>query len=129
MTLRTTYTFAELKISAAAYDEIAAKLRAADYGHVFGPDGEMDMHGIALTRGRPKRPGPPPYTYSAEQMKLLQAMASRHPRRSPRHEMASLVREIGRCYSDVSRRLQELRRQRADSPTRPADGRYHGLGR
>lgn len=37
-------------MSAAAYDEIAGKLRAADYGHVFGSDGEIDMHRIALTR-------------------------------------------------------------------------------
>jgi hypothetical protein len=49
MTLRTTYTYAELEVSAAAYDEIAGKLRAADYGHAFH-DGTIDMHGIGLTR-------------------------------------------------------------------------------
>lgn len=46
-----TYTFVKLEVSRAAYDEIAAKLRAADYGHVFltNYEGEkMDMHGIAL---------------------------------------------------------------------------------
>lgn len=47
---RSTHTYVELEVSAAAYDEIAGKLRAADYGHVFGSDGEIDMHGIALTR-------------------------------------------------------------------------------
>lgn len=46
-----TYTYAILEISPAAYDEIAAKLKAAGYGHVFGSDSEMDMHGIALSRG------------------------------------------------------------------------------
>ena len=45
-----THTYVELKVSGSAYDEIAAKLRAADYGHVFGKDGEIDMVGIALTR-------------------------------------------------------------------------------
>jgi hypothetical protein len=48
------YTFAELEISAAAYDEIAARLRAADYGHVFLDGGLMDMHGIALSRAKDK---------------------------------------------------------------------------
>ena len=45
-----TYTYVELEVSASAYDEIAQKLRAADYGHVFGKRGEIDMAGIALTR-------------------------------------------------------------------------------
>jgi hypothetical protein len=49
MTLRTTYTYVELEVSAAAYDEIAGKLRAADYDHAFN-DGTIDMHGIGLTR-------------------------------------------------------------------------------
>lgn len=49
-----TYTVATLPVSAAAYDEIAAKLRAADYGHVFSGSGEtehIDMTHIALSRG------------------------------------------------------------------------------
>lgn len=47
---RTTYTYAVLEISQAAYDEIAQKLRAAQYDHAFHHDeGEViDMHGIAL---------------------------------------------------------------------------------
>jgi hypothetical protein len=49
--LRTTYTYVELEISPQAYDEIADKLRAADYGHCFGEDGTIDMHGLALVRG------------------------------------------------------------------------------
>lgn len=49
MTLRTTYTYVELEVSAAAYDEIAGKLRAAGYDHAF-QDGTIDMHGLALTR-------------------------------------------------------------------------------
>jgi hypothetical protein len=48
MTLRTTHTFAELGVSQAAYDEIAGKLRAAEYDHAFGDDGVIDMHGIGL---------------------------------------------------------------------------------
>jgi hypothetical protein len=49
MTLRTTYTYVELEVSAAAYDEIAGKLRAAGYDHAFH-GGTIDMHGIGLTR-------------------------------------------------------------------------------
>jgi hypothetical protein len=46
-----TYTYAILEISRAAYEEIAAKLKAAGYQHAFHQeDGEtvIDMHGIAL---------------------------------------------------------------------------------
>jgi len=42
------YTFVLMEVSQQAYDEIAKKLRDAGYDHVFGDDGEMDMHGIAL---------------------------------------------------------------------------------
>ncbi len=47
--MRVTHTFAELKVSAAAFDEIAARLRAAGYDHAF-IDGAIDMHGLGLTR-------------------------------------------------------------------------------
>lgn len=49
--MRHTHTYVTLDVSAAAYDEIAGKLRAADYGHCFNSSGEMDMSGIALVRG------------------------------------------------------------------------------
>ncbi len=48
-----THTYVELEISEAAYNEIAEKLRNADYSHVFiGNDRHelMDMHGIALLK-------------------------------------------------------------------------------
>jgi hypothetical protein len=50
--LRTTYTYVELEVSAAAYDEIANKLRAADYDHALH-DHTIDMHGIGLTKAAP----------------------------------------------------------------------------
>lgn len=50
MTLRQTHTYALLEISEAAYEEIAGKLREAGYGHAFGEDGEIDMHGIAVIK-------------------------------------------------------------------------------
>lgn len=47
-----THTFATLEISAGAYTEIAALLKAAGYDHVFAKteshEAVMDMHGIAL---------------------------------------------------------------------------------
>jgi len=53
MSVRVTRTYALLEVSAAAHDEIAAKLRGAGYDHAFGDEGEIDMHGIALTRTDP----------------------------------------------------------------------------
>ena len=50
MTLRSTYTYALLDVSAATYDEIEKKLREAGYDHAFNDKGEIDMHGIALAR-------------------------------------------------------------------------------
>lgn len=47
---RQTHTFATLEVSAAAYDEIAAKLREAEYDHAFMSGGAIDMHGIGLIR-------------------------------------------------------------------------------
>jgi hypothetical protein len=49
--LRNTHTYVTLEISAAGYDEIARKLRAADYGHCFNSNGDIDMTGIAVVRG------------------------------------------------------------------------------
>lgn len=43
-----TYTYALLPLSRAAYDEIAAKLRAAGYDQAFHEDDIIDMHGIAV---------------------------------------------------------------------------------
>ena len=43
-----TRTYAVLELSAAAWDEIATKLRAAGYDHAFMEGGEIDMHGIAV---------------------------------------------------------------------------------
>lgn len=53
--MRYTYTYAILDLSPAAYDEIAAKLRAAAYDHAFHDQPDhgtvIDMHGIAVDRG------------------------------------------------------------------------------
>lgn len=48
MSIKQTHTYVELEISKAAYDEIAGKLRAAGYHHVFTDGGAIDMHGLAL---------------------------------------------------------------------------------
>jgi hypothetical protein len=42
-----TYTYVVMDVSRAAFDEIAAKMRAAGYDHVFHED-VIDMHGIAV---------------------------------------------------------------------------------
>lgn len=58
-----THTYAELPVSQATFDEIAAKLKAAGYDHAFdilsydgiGCGGTIDMHGIGLTIEEPDR--------------------------------------------------------------------------
>lgn len=45
-----TYTIATLEVTPSAFEEIAAKLRAAGYDHLFMPDGSIDMYGIAIAR-------------------------------------------------------------------------------
>lgn len=57
-----THTFAELELSPAAYDEIAAKLKEAGYDHAFIREirhgvevsATIDMHGIGVTRAARK---------------------------------------------------------------------------
>lgn len=44
-----THTYAILEISSAAFEEIKAKLEAADYQHLFAENGTViDMYGIAV---------------------------------------------------------------------------------
>ena len=55
------HTIAMLEVSAAAYQEISAKLRAAGYDHAIGTNGVIDMNGIGLeTTWKPA--GSPPCT-------------------------------------------------------------------
>lgn len=46
--MRSTHTFAVLKVSQSTYDEIREKLQTAAYDHAFHENGIIDMHGIAL---------------------------------------------------------------------------------
>ena len=44
-----TYTYVILEVSREVFNEIANKLRTADYHHAFNNEGTViDMHGIAL---------------------------------------------------------------------------------
>lgn len=45
-----THTYVTLPVSENTYNEIATKLRKAEYNHVFNGDGVIDMHGLALVR-------------------------------------------------------------------------------
>jgi len=44
-----THTYATMQISSEAYDEIRQKLIDVGYQHAINDEGELDMHGIALT--------------------------------------------------------------------------------
>lgn len=48
MSTRQTHTYAVLKVSQSAYDEIRQKLQTAAYDHAFYSDGIIDMQGIAI---------------------------------------------------------------------------------
>ncbi len=63
-----TYTYAVLEVSKAAYDEIAAGLKEAGYGHAFHSDSGgpvIDMHGIALSAKSEPEPTLKPDPYLA----------------------------------------------------------------
>lgn len=52
-----TYTYVIMELSRAAFQEIKAKMIAADYRHAFQKsDGRVviDMHGIAVTEKEPE---------------------------------------------------------------------------
>lgn len=48
--MRQTHTYAVLDVSDTTYCEIAKKLRDAGYEQAFGPNGEIDMSGIAIAK-------------------------------------------------------------------------------
>ncbi|KKN36065.1 hypothetical protein LCGC14_0777600 [marine sediment metagenome] len=52
-----THTYVELEVSAAVFDEIRGRMLAAGYDHVFSEGRAIDMHGIALIRGKRKTQG------------------------------------------------------------------------
>lgn len=60
MRVRSTHTVVILEVSKASYDEIAQKLRKADYHHVFMSDGSIDMTGIALQGNSAEQGQEPP---------------------------------------------------------------------
>lgn len=45
-----TYTYVLLEVSEDTYNEVACAMRAAGYDHVFGEEGEIGLHGIAIAR-------------------------------------------------------------------------------
>lgn len=45
-----TYTVATMEVSASAYEEISAKLRAAGYDHAFDEEGMIDMTHVGLVK-------------------------------------------------------------------------------
>jgi hypothetical protein len=54
--LRATHTYTLLEVSEQTYNEIATKLRAANYDHAFNEHDEIDMHGIALVKEQGSNP-------------------------------------------------------------------------
>lgn len=53
MGVRQTHTYVTVEVSLQTYHEIRTKLLEAGYHHVFGDDGEIDMHGLALVPPEP----------------------------------------------------------------------------
>lgn len=82
--MRHTHTYVTLEISAIGYDEIARKLRDADYGHCFNSSGEIDMTGIAVTRARESTPPVQTFPAYAEPVKpgsqIIEFYACKNPK-------------------------------------------------
>lgn len=95
--MRTTHTYVLLGISAAAYLEIAKKLRDADYKHCFDTDKpgcHIDMHGLAVQPDTPADMAEvadpaPPHRYELS-IKLGANSAER---------ICSMLREIASCQA------------------------------
>lgn len=71
--MRSTYTYVILHLSKAAYDEIAHKLKEAQYHHAFHEDGVIDMHGLAV-QVEPEAKGPENEAIYISQTTLRESM-------------------------------------------------------
>lgn len=58
MTLNVTHTYVLMELPPDVYALIEQRLREAGYTHAIGEDGELDMHGIALSKGLDLEPKP-----------------------------------------------------------------------
>lgn len=90
MKLTHTHTVATLEVSAAVYDEVAGKLKAAEYDHAFGEDGIIDMSGVGLQRG----PVPDPI---GPREHIVQFFAYAH---LPPH-----LQEVSKPFCDMAERI------------------------
>jgi NTP pyrophosphatase (non-canonical NTP hydrolase) len=91
--MRVVHTFALLAVSPAAYDEIAAKLKAADYHHSFVDDA-IDMHGIGLERG----PGPHVRTIAELQTEVLRWQRHNFPDQCSHEPALGVPEELGELW-------------------------------
>jgi hypothetical protein len=55
---KTRQDYCEISLSRLAYDELAAKMRAAGYAHAIMPDGAIDLHGLGVAPPLEQRAAP-----------------------------------------------------------------------
>jgi hypothetical protein len=91
--ITSTYTCAELGVSAAAYEEIRGKLEAAGYQHAIGASGLIDMHGIGLVAGSPPDDDWPEAALAWEILREMARARSKFPGENV--TTLALVEEVG----------------------------------
>lgn len=106
MTIRQTHTYAELEVSAATFDEIAGKLKAAGYDHAFmegiHENGTaIDMQGIGLTQ--PVRSAEPVGSPQERALEAVRAIAAAHGANDGETVDRAVVRMLAVMWADAVR--------------------------
>lgn len=90
--LRSTHTYAVLEISQAAWDEIAGKLRAAGYNHVFDKDRKViDGNGIGFAAAAEASYAPGDFDRAVDLLRRLSTPGESH---QARYDAAVFMRRI-----------------------------------
>lgn len=107
--MRTTHTYVTLELSRAAYDEIKGKMLAAKYQHAINAEGEIDMHGIAVTAEQPAD-----WQWLTREEACAYLMTKHGVARSPATLATLAVRGGGPVYRKIGQKLVHYSPQALD---------------
>lgn len=90
-----TYTYVNLVVSDAAYQEIKGKLLLAGYDWTINEDGEIDMHGIALvTKNDQNRDDEPKSDLDEKLDRIIAALLYRETQAYATYELSSRLLNV-----------------------------------